>query len=123
RLIEVRAKPVIDDINQTRQGHSLFVENAGSHFRWAIKTIGLAVAQADRAFADFLKAIVFEPDLIIELVGWAAIAPWQLGSQMPKEHVKAFQIGVLIRDYLAQESIKAAKRQHLFAPQFRFVRS
>lgn len=100
-LIEISAKTVVDDIDEPRQWNRFLMQHAGSDFRGTIEPVGLAIAQADRAFADLLQAIILKPHLVIELVRRPSAALRQLGREVPQENIQALKVRILIRNDLA----------------------
>ena len=76
----------------------------------------LALRERDGAFAYFLQPVVLELHLVVEAVRRSAPAARQLGGEVTEEHVQPLQVGVLVRDHLAQKSVQVQERLDLAPP-------
>lgn len=71
-IVEISAKPVIDDIDQPGKRHFLLTSNLRANGGWPVELLGSPFRQADCPLTDFLKTIIVQSNLVIELVGGAA---------------------------------------------------
>ena len=120
-LVEVRAETLVHDVDELRKRYGLRPHQAAADLSGAVEGSSLAIPKRDGSLADLLQAVVLEPYLVIEPVRRATLATWQLRREMAQEHVQPFEIRVLVRNHLAQESIQVQERQHLAAPVFRLL--
>ena len=104
-LVEVRTETLVDDVDQLRELHGLLAQRAAADLSGALELAGLTVLQGDRTLTDFLQPVVLKPYFVIKLISGATRALRQFGREMTRKHVEALEIRILVRNYLAQETV------------------
>ena len=66
----------------------------------------LAGLEVDRSLPDLLEPVVFQRDLVVEMVGRPLVPPGELGQQEPYVGIMLLQVRVLERDHLAEKGIE-----------------
>ena len=77
-IVEIRTEAFINNINQPGKWNLLVSGNFGSDRGRSVDLFRSPFGQTNRSFAHFLQAIIIQPNLIIELVRWAAAILGQL---------------------------------------------
>ena len=94
--------------------------SVGPSVRRSVERSRLAVRERDRTLADLLQPVVLKLHLVIEAIRGSAPAARQLGREVAEKHIQPLQIGVLVRNHLAQKPVQIQECLDLSPPVFRF---
>src|ERR1017187_2949638 len=112
---EVGSETLVDNVHDAREGDLFVFDAAGTDVGRCVERAALAGVERDAAFADFLQAVVFELDFVIEVQASGAGAGADFCAEETEVAVEFFELAISERDHLGGEGVEPGEGFHAVA--------